>query len=473
MAQMDPPHRPGGLREAASSSPADDPIRPEVERALAGAGPGWSMSTFPEDPAVWISFEHRYSRPPARGWKLHVSATIASSVEVLRRALVVLLGDSAGFKVAASLPVLMTLNEGEAGVSQIGKFITVYPDDADNAVRLARELREATRGMPGPPVPSDRSLEPEAIVFYRYGDLYDPDEMETEHGTVEPGEGSPQEDPFVTAGLAKGADPLLVGGRYLVTTTLHRSARGTVHVGLDLENSVDCVLKRAWRHARATPDGRDARDHLRAEAHVLEELGTAPFFPPVMDVVEHNGDLVMVLGYVEGLPVSRVVKRRADPGHIPATDIASWGAAIAEALQHVHMAGFVYGDVNPENVILRRRGGVCLIDFELTRRPGETNPYFAAGTPGFVSPEQARGEPADPADDVYGLGALLAFMATGEPPDPSREHEPGSTVDPVLGTLIRQCLADDRKARPNIASVRTRLEEIAHGETVVSPEGNF
>ena len=74
----------------------------------------------------------------AQGWKLHLSASQASADDVLHRALPVLLAERASFKITASYDELNDLNEGNGGLSQVGKFLTVYPDDDAHAVRLAR-----------------------------------------------------------------------------------------------------------------------------------------------------------------------------------------------------------------------------------------------------------------------------------------------------------------------------------------------
>ena len=104
-----------------------------------------------------------------QGWKLHVSATILSATEVLRRVVPVLTDQRAAFKVAASFGCLADLNSGAGGYSQVGKFITVYPDSDESAVAIAKELEKATRGLAGPRVPTDQQLNDSSIVSYRYG----------------------------------------------------------------------------------------------------------------------------------------------------------------------------------------------------------------------------------------------------------------------------------------------------------------
>src|SRR6185437_11429706 len=93
------------------------------------------------------------------------------------------LAETARFKVAASLSALNGLNEGRGQLSQVGKFITVYPSDDAQAVQLAVALDDATRGLRGPAVPSDRALRPDSLVHYRFGG-FTPRSMQTPLGEV-------------------------------------------------------------------------------------------------------------------------------------------------------------------------------------------------------------------------------------------------------------------------------------------------
>src|SRR3712207_3130703 len=124
-------------------------------------------------------------RPPRSTLFPYTTLFRSSAPEVLRVALPVLFHHEASFKVAASLDALALLNEGSGGSSQVGKFITVYPDGDACAVRLAVALDEATRGLAGPSVPSDRPLRPGGIVSYRYGGFATP-LMQTPLGEVFP-----------------------------------------------------------------------------------------------------------------------------------------------------------------------------------------------------------------------------------------------------------------------------------------------
>ncbi|MGH2479477.1 MAG: hypothetical protein ACRDHW_07480, partial [Ktedonobacteraceae bacterium] len=80
---------------------------------------------------TWLSFHRLSERLPPQGWKLHLSADPVSAPTVLMRVLPVLLREAVAFKFASTIEQLKQLNRGEKGQSQVGKFITVYPRDAD------------------------------------------------------------------------------------------------------------------------------------------------------------------------------------------------------------------------------------------------------------------------------------------------------------------------------------------------------
>jgi hypothetical protein len=209
----------------------------EIVRALV---PGdWRVDGGPAEP--WLRVNPPGSRcGPLQGWKLHLTASNASAGELLELATPVLVAARTPFKVAATPLHLATLNEGGAGASQIGKFVTVYPVDAASAVALARALDDHLGHLTGPNVPSDRPLRPGGVVWYRFGG-FEARWIQLPHGEVLPAIVGPdgllqpdsrrsrdavppwEEDPFVAAGLVLASEPLpaVIADRFLVVRTLH------------------------------------------------------------------------------------------------------------------------------------------------------------------------------------------------------------------------------------------------------------
>lgn len=161
-------------------------------------------------------------------------------------------------------------------------------------------------------------------------------------------------------------------------------------------------------------------------------------------------------------------------GPLPAATVRSLGARLARALEQVHRAGLIHRDVKPGNVLLAA-DGPWLIDFGIARAAGATTLTAVntiVGTPGYLAPELARaGSPApDPASDVFSLGCVLAYAATGHGPfggghpaavvfrtvhdEPELDGLPDELREPVTA-----CLAKDPAARPTLAQLLALLGE--------------
>ena len=447
-----------------------------IIEAAVGDG-NWRVSPPDASNQTWISvFNPSSPRPPEQGWKLHVSAATASATDVLRAVLPALLGEGVTFKVAQSPTVLDSLNHGDGGLSQVGKFVTIYPNDDEQAVRLAKRLDEATRGLRGPAIPSDRSLRPGSLVHYRYGGFAQR-YLQTAMGQVLPALESPDgrlvpdrrlpaylapewaDDPFDAAAITTAPQPAspLIGDRYLRLTTIFRAPRGAVHLAIDLAHQRRCVLKQANRDATVTSDGSDARDRLRREAAVLSILAPDPRFPSMYELFEHEDSLYLAMEDVEGVTFESYLTRFVAPGRLPTDQqVAAWGRELALLFQAVHVRGLVYRDVKSPNLIVTPEGRFRLIDFEMAYgAPIEGRP-FGYGTFGYMSPQQLAGVRPSITDDIYGVGALLYLAATGAEPSlgPDRQNllvRPIQLLNPAcsrrLRSVIQRCLDPEPSRR--------------------------
>ncbi|WOX16452.1 bifunctional serine/threonine-protein kinase/ABC transporter substrate-binding protein [Streptomyces sp. N50] len=164
-------------------------------------------------------------------------------------------------------------------------------------------------------------------------------------------------------------------------------------------------------------------------------------------------------------------------GPLPADTVVTLGAQLAEAVGELHAVGLVHRDVKPGNILLVP-DGPRLIDFGIAKGAGTTAltaPDAVVGTPGYLSPEQtrSRGGEVGPASDLFSLGCVLAYAATGRRPFGTGEapavlyrtvHEPHDTtglaqLPPPLRTVIDACLAKDPALRPTAAEVRSALTD--------------
>jgi hypothetical protein len=467
-----------------------------VTEAAGEGRPGWSITPAADSARPWVSAHPRGPALPQQGWKLHVSSYPSTAAETLRRALPALVAAGTGFKVTGSLRWLAGLNRGAAGLSQVGKFITAYPQDEGSALEVAAALAAATRDLRGPRIPSDRAYTGSGVLFYRYGGFGDL-RMQTRlgeivlalrdaDGTLVPDQRGVTPawvtDPFEQKGLA-AADPLAatVAGRYRPVVTLTRSPAAVVQLALDVAVPRVCVLKRAQtRPPGPDVEADDGELRLRREIGALRRLAGREVAPVLLDVVEENGDLVLVCEDLGGETLDRTARQLTMAGGVSATSrVVQLGAALADTLEVVHQSGHVHGDVKSANIVVTADGRVRLIDFDLAYPIGSTGRPAGAGTRGYVSPGSRAGEAVSPADDIFALGAVLYLLLTGaEPsraPDPARlfSRSPAllnPAVDRALTEVVARCLEPDAGKRFGSAGeVRRALLAVRENAEVPEP----
>ncbi|WP_432102941.1 serine/threonine-protein kinase [Streptomyces sp. bgisy091] len=209
------------------------------------------------------------------------------------------------------------------------------------------------------------------------------------------------------------------------------------------------------------------RARFRREVDAARRLG-ARWTAPVLDADPDAAVPWVATGYVAGPPLSDAVTRH---GPLPEYAVRALGAGLGEALDAVHAHGLIHRDVKPSNVLLAL-DGPRLIDFGIARALGATvsltSTGVSVGSPGYMAPEQIRGQDISGAADVFSLGAVLAYAATGTAPFPGdssavllykvvhEEPELGD-LEGELRDLVAGCLAKDPAARPAPAEIARRL----------------
>ena len=202
---------------------------------------------------------------------------------------------------------------------------------------------------------------------------------------------------------------------YETIARLGRGGMGVVDLARDPEGN-QVALKRLTLHGSASDIYR-ARQRLLREADVLRRLHH-PNVVRLLDVLDDGGDeIVLVMPY---LPGGNLAERVEQHGPAPADEVERQARHLFAALAQAHRAGIVHRDIKPANILFDELGEPCLVDFGVAHSWDQTHGLtvsgMVVGTPGFMSPEQARGDTVTPASDVFSLGATLLFAATGEGP---------------------------------------------------------
>lgn len=262
------------------------------------------------------------------------------------------------------------------------------------------------------------------------------------------------------------AEGFVLGDRYALRERIASGGMGDVWEGHDrvLEREVAVKVLRP-----GTDEDVFAR-RFRSEALYSANLAH-PNVATVLDYGEDEPFAYLVLELVPGEPLSALVQRE---GALDPARVRSIMGQAALALGAAHEAGVVHRDVKPANILVTPDGTVKLTDFGIARAvdgSGHTQTGEVLGTPHYLSPEQALGERATGASDLYALGVVAHEMLTGrrpfdkgtpvatalaqvnEPPPPLPPHVP-----PGLRSLIEQCLAKKPEDRP--ASARELGERL-------------
>ncbi len=242
---------------------------------------------------------------------------------------------------------------------------------------------------------------------------------------------------------------------YETIARLGRGGMGVVDLARDSEGN-KVALKRLTLTGSANDIIR-ARQRLLREAEVLRRLHH-PNVVRLIDVVDEGDEIVLVMPYLSG---GSLAERVAQHGPAPADEVERQARRLFGALAQAHQLGIIHRDIKPANILFDERGEPCLADFGVAQTWDQTHGLtvsgMVVGTPGFMAPEQARGEQALPASDVFSLGATLLFAATGDGPfgagDPAllMVKAAGNKVEKVPRTLpssLRHLLSDTLQARP-------------------------
>ena len=224
-------------------------------------------------------------------------------------------------------------------------------------------------------------------------------------------------------------------------------------------------------------------DWFRSEAKAVAALDH-PHIVPILEAGEHGPLLYYSMKLIDGEDLQKCLARFQ---HQPKA-IARLTAQVAEAIHHAHQRGILHRDLKPSNILVDQWGEPHVIDFGLAHRLGAGAPAGATkargGTPGYMAPEQIRGETTI-ASEVYSLGTILYTLLTGSPPfcgssaqevlqqvaqaEPRRPRERNPQVDRDLETICLKCLEKDPEKR--YASTHDLAEELnrwLRGEPILS-----
>ncbi|MEU3704326.1 bifunctional serine/threonine-protein kinase/ABC transporter substrate-binding protein [Streptomyces anulatus] len=272
----------------------------------------------------------------------------------------------------------------------------------------------------------------------------------------------------------RSTDPARIAG-YRVLGRLGAGGMGVVLLGRSPGGALVAIKLIRAEYA----DDAAFRARFRREVAIARQVRNR-WAVPVVDADTEAPAPWLATEFVPGPALSEAV---GSGGPLPERGVRALGSMLAEALEAVHAAGLVHRDVKPGNVLLDLEGP-RLIDFGIARALDDTvltATDVIVGSPGFLSPEQAQGRRIGPASDVFSLGCVLVYAATGGRPFGSGPVEAmlfrtvHDTADlgalpPGLVPVVEACLSKDPEDRPAAADIRRAFaEDVSGGSWLPGP----
>ena len=287
--------------------------------------------------------------------------------------------------------------------------------------------------------------------------------------------------------------PDLIGktlsGRYRVEAFLGKGGMAEVYKVWDVHRSAYLAMK--LLHEDLALDNVFLR-RFKREAQTLARL-QHPNIVRFYGMEQEDRLVFMLMDYVDGESLKHKIFDAHGP--LPFDQIMAVMRPLCQALQYAHNEGLVHADVKPGNIMIDKTGRVLLSDFGIAHMSeSATATMVGAGTPAYMSPEQARGEMPTPQTDIYALGFVLYEMLTGERPftgelanisgstgekirweqlnlNPLSPRQYNSAISPKLEAVVMKCLQKNPDKR--YAGILQFLKAVSDANVEASPEDSI
>ncbi|MBI5883251.1 MAG: protein kinase [Elusimicrobia bacterium] len=204
----------------------------------------------------------------------------------------------------------------------------------------------------------------------------------------------------------------LIGGRYELVFQIGEGGMGVVYLATDRQLGRKVALKKMRSEIKSNAAH---RDKFVEEARLVSRLAH-PYIVGVHDIVDHRGELYLVLDYVDGKPLSEVLHLK---GRLKLAECQKIMEQICQGVDYAHRSNILHRDLKPANILIDSNGYAKVTDFGLAKEFGEAVSMLTqregGGTLAYMAPEQHLGK-CGKASDVYALGICLYEMMAGERP---------------------------------------------------------
>jgi|GEM_PF-1291094 len=269
----------------------------------------------------------------------------------------------------------------------------------------------------------------------------------------------------------------VLGQRYRIVRQMARGGMSNIYLCEDQRlTGKKWVVKELDAQYQDPKERENAKTHFEREASLLANLEHRNL-PKVIDYFNENGKNYLVMEFVDGEDLSRILSK--SPGPLPEKQVADWGIQIATVLYFLHCRKpepIIFRDLKPSNIILS--GNIVkLIDFGIARHfsPTKKGDTMRIGSPGYAPPEQYSGQ-TDPRSDIYSLGVTLYQLMTKFDPANTQtpfKFPPISSINPAasprLIQIIEKMIQMEPEKRYQAAIEVKRDLQVMIGADITSP----
>jgi serine/threonine protein kinase len=406
-------------------------------------------------------------------WIIHLSVIRIQYTELLTAILPLLSTSHCRFQIARNDACVKHLLDGNAGVMQIGKLVSIHTHSDEQALTMTRELVRLTQTFKGPPVPSARPLGGAVYVSCEWGPATPPGNPA---GFALPADRRWPFDELTTS--APAARKGLLHNKYRPLQVIKYDPKGSVVKANYFKGFLNiqyCVIKEGVRNMWSDEQGRDMIDRIKWQNELYRDLSDAVPLPSLIEMYEEERNIYLVMEFIRGTSLTEEIVALLNGINWPNLSMSKrdrvmhYLLTIIETLEILHARGYVHRDLTAANFLLSKTKQIYLIDMELAYsiKKKTPSPAFSLGTPGYMSPQQSNEETPSFNDDIYSLGALMLFAFTGLMPAKITDQAPATLANgldhliqtPALSALIMGCLQANPDHRPSLAFVKTVLAD--------------
>jgi len=389
---------------------------------------------------------------PDNRYEMYISVLRQHSIAMLHQVCPILQACNVSFKVLKNNDLVDQSNGMLHGISTSGKTLTIFPKSAKDAAWLAQKIEKLTKDFHGQFIKNCQRIG--QILYYPLNAPALPYTIPKQYRIKR----------------RKG----LIGKYYLPIKLIRFNPKGDIMMGVNFRKMAitPCLIKQARANAYEDLNGRKPFHRLIWQKSVIENLGNTIPVPGIIDLCIQDEDYYLITEFIEGPSLSEMVRTLHQDTKwgdlkIPVKiDLLHLFRQAVLIVEKIHAAGYIHRDIQINNFLINR-GKLYIIDFELSYNFIDhlPRPAYSLGTKGFVSPEQTEGKLPQTGEDIFSLGAVLAYMIINpvhrkEFSDNIYDDLLACGIENKLLALISGCLQENPINRPNIPAIKDALTTI-------------